>query len=68
MPLAAVALRFSLRSPLIDRTVVGVSSPQRLAELRALCAHPIPEELWHAVRDLDPAPSPIDDTPYGDDE
>lgn len=32
LSLAAVALAFSLQSPLIDSTVVGISSPQRLDE------------------------------------
>lgn len=60
--LPAAALQFSTRSPLIDRTIVGVSSQKRLDDLCALCAEEIPAELWAAIDALDPAPSPIDDT------
>ena len=31
VPLAAAALQFSMRSEVIDSTVVGVSSPQRIS-------------------------------------
>jgi D-threo-aldose 1-dehydrogenase len=63
---AAVALRFSTRSALIDHTVVGVSSPERMAQLQALHETSIPEGLWEAIADLGPAPSPIDDAKDGD--
>lgn len=58
---AAVALRFSTRSPLIDHTVVGISSPQRMSELLALDAAVIPEALWQEIASIGPAPTPIDD-------
>lgn len=61
VPPAAAALRFSLRSPLVDSTVVGIRTPRRLAELARLVAAPIPPELWAEVDALGPAPSPIDD-------
>lgn len=64
--LPAAALQYSLRSPLIDRTVVGISSIRRLDELRALCATDVPEDFWEDVTALPPAPSPIDDTAYGE--
>ena len=57
--LAAAALHFSLRSPLVDSTVVGVSTPQRLADLSALASVAVPEELWPALAALGPAPSPL---------
>ncbi len=46
VPLAAAALQFSLRSPAITSTVVGVSSPERVAQTLELAAVPIPDELW----------------------
>jgi D-threo-aldose 1-dehydrogenase len=46
VPLAAAALQFSLRSEVINSTVVGVSSPQRIAQTLELAAVAIPDELW----------------------
>lgn len=63
--LQAAALHFSMRSPLIDRTVVGISSAQRLAQLRALCETSVPEDFWAAFYELPPAPTPVDDSAYG---
>lgn len=56
--LPAAALHFSLRSPLVDSTVVGVSSSRRLTELAALAATPVPDEVWPALHALGPAPTP----------
>lgn len=61
VPLPAVALAFSLRSPLVDATVVGAGSPERLRRLEALRATPVPEAIWDEIDALGPAPSPIDD-------
>lgn len=55
--LPAAALHFSLRSPLVDSTVVGLSSAKRLAELDALRRASIPEGLWAALDALGPAPT-----------
>lgn len=46
VPLAAAALQFSVRSPLVDSTLVGVSSPERVAQTLELAAVPVPDELW----------------------
>lgn len=46
VPLAAAALQFSLRSPVINSTVVGVSSPQRIDQTLELAAVEVPDELW----------------------
>jgi len=62
--LPAVALHFSLRSPLVDSTVVGISSARRLAELDGLAATPIPDDVWDELESLGPAPSTIDDSAY----
>jgi len=58
---AAAALHFSLRSPLVDSTVVGISTVQRLDELAVLAAASVPEEFMLAVEALGPPPpSPND--------
>jgi D-threo-aldose 1-dehydrogenase len=46
LPLAAAALQFSLRSELVDSTVVGVSSPERVAETIEFAGLEIPAGLW----------------------
>jgi D-threo-aldose 1-dehydrogenase len=46
VPLAAAALQFSLRDPRIVSTIVGISQPERLAQMVMLAQHPIPDELW----------------------
>ncbi|MDP3952318.1 aldo/keto reductase [Microbacterium sp.] len=61
---AAAALRPSTISPIVDHTVVGVSSPQRIAELLTAHSENIPDALWSAIDALGPVPSPIDDTEY----
>ncbi|WP_109211983.1 MULTISPECIES: aldo/keto reductase [Microbacterium] len=62
--LPAVALHYSLRSPLVDSTIVGISSAKRLAQLDELAATPIPDDLWAELDGLGPAPSPVDDSEY----
>jgi D-threo-aldose 1-dehydrogenase len=52
VPLAAVALQFSLRNPRIVSTIVGMSRPERLADTLALASTPIPYELWQEVAQL----------------
>ena len=52
VPLAALALQFSLRDPRIVSTIVGMSKPQRLEETLALAQRPIPDELWQDVAQL----------------
>jgi D-threo-aldose 1-dehydrogenase len=54
VPLAAVALQFSLRDPRITSTVVGVSKPERIPANLRLAGIPVPEDLWHEVAALDP--------------
>ncbi len=46
VPLAAVALQFSLRDPRITSTIVGITRPERISETIALAQYPIPEALW----------------------
>jgi D-threo-aldose 1-dehydrogenase len=52
VPLAAVALQFSLRNPRIISTIVGMTKPERLTETLALAQTAIPDELWQEVATL----------------
>ncbi|WP_426513381.1 aldo/keto reductase [Dactylosporangium sp. McL0621] len=54
VPLAAAALQFSTRDPRIDSTVVGISTPARVAETAALLNHAIPTALWDELEALTP--------------
>ena len=49
VPLAAVALQFSLKDPRIGSTIVGMSRPERVRQTLHLAAHPIPAELWERI-------------------
>jgi D-threo-aldose 1-dehydrogenase len=51
VPLAAAALQFSLRHPLIASTIIGLSRVERLAQTLELASHPIPADFW---ADLEP--------------
>ncbi len=55
--LAAAALQFSMRSPLVDTTVVGIPSLERLRALEDLMAPGVPAEFFAAVEDLGAPPS-----------
>jgi D-threo-aldose 1-dehydrogenase len=54
VPLAAAALQFSTRDPRIDSTVVGISTPARVAQTAALLNHAIPTALWDELEALTP--------------
>jgi D-threo-aldose 1-dehydrogenase len=49
VPLAAAALQFSLRDPLIACTDIGVSRPERIQQTLELAQWPIPAALWEEV-------------------
>ena len=49
VPLAAVALHFSVRSSLVDSTVVGIKTAERLHQLDELLATDVPEEIWAPI-------------------
>ena len=57
VPLAAAALQFAMRPAFIDATVVGVSSPQRVAETISLLEVVIPDGLLEQLKDLAPGPA-----------
>jgi D-threo-aldose 1-dehydrogenase len=46
VPLAALALQFSLRDPRLSATIVGMSRPERVTETLILAQTEIPDELW----------------------
>jgi D-threo-aldose 1-dehydrogenase len=46
VPLAAVALQFSLHDPRISSTVVGITRPELLSETVDLARFPISTDLW----------------------
>jgi D-threo-aldose 1-dehydrogenase len=46
VPMAAAALQFSMRDPLIDVTIVGMSKPERVQETIDLATTAIPDQLW----------------------
>ncbi|GAA1973708.1 aldo/keto reductase [Microbacterium pumilum] len=55
--LAAAALQFSVGSPLIDTTVVGVSSLERLGALPSLIDSAVPDAFFDAIEKLGPPPA-----------
>ena len=57
VPLAAAALRFSMDSALVDTTVVGIPSLERLAALDELLATEVPAEFFAAVEALGAPPA-----------
>ena len=59
--LAAAALQFSLRSDLVDSTVVGISSLERLEALDALVATTVPDGFFDAVDALGAPPASPND-------
>ncbi len=54
VPLAAAALQFSLRSEVVDSTVVGVSAPERIDQTLELAAVAVPDELRDELERLVP--------------
>lgn len=55
--LAAAALQFSMRSHLVDTTVVGIPSLARLESLRGLLEAEVPDEFFDALERLGPPPA-----------
>ena len=52
VPMAAVALQFSLRDPRIASTIVGITKPERLQETVGLARYVLPEEIWEDIAAL----------------
>jgi len=51
VPLAAVALQFSLRDPRLASTIVGISKPERLLETVELAQQVLPKDIWEEIAD-----------------
>lgn len=49
VPLGAAALQFSTRDARIHSTIVGVSRPERLAEIESWASWDIPGDVWEAL-------------------
>jgi D-threo-aldose 1-dehydrogenase len=62
VPLKAAAVQFVLAHPAVVSVVAGVRAASRLDEYPDLMRHPIPDELWPALREAgllpDEAPTP----------
>ncbi len=52
VPLAAAALQFSMRDPLIDVTIAGMSKPERVQQTIDLARVSIPQALWDELATL----------------
>jgi D-threo-aldose 1-dehydrogenase len=68
VPLAAAALQFSMRDPLIDVTIVGMSKPERIQQTIDYARIPIPQALWDELatlptHDVDPELARFPDRP-----
>lgn len=53
VPLAGLALQFSLRDPRITSTVVGMTRPERVTQTLELASFPIPSEVWAAIEAIE---------------
>jgi D-threo-aldose 1-dehydrogenase len=54
IPLAALALQFSLRHPLVDTTVVGIRTRERFDETVAHAALAVPDAVWAELETIAP--------------
>lgn len=54
--LATAALQASLREPLVDCTLVGMSRPERITSTLEAAARPVPDDLWEELDSLRPGP------------
>lgn len=59
--LPTAALHFSLRSPLVDSTIVGISSTKRIEQLERMRQTEVPPSFWQDLEDLGTPPSNITD-------
>lgn len=58
VPMGAAALQFSMRSPHVASTIIGVTSPERVKQTMDWAAHAIPDALW---KDLAALPVDMND-------
>lgn len=59
--LPTAALHFSLRSPLVDSTIVGISSIERIEQLERMRQTEVPPSFWQDLDSLGTPPSNITD-------
>ncbi|GAB3553700.1 hypothetical protein GCM10027404_26690 [Arthrobacter tumbae] len=59
--LPTAALHFSLRSPLVDSTIVGISSAKRIDQLEQARQTEVPPSFWEDLDNLGTPPSNITD-------
>ena len=59
--LPTAALHFSLRSPLVNSTIVGISSTERIDQLERMRQTEIPPSFWEDLDALGTPPSNIND-------
>jgi D-threo-aldose 1-dehydrogenase len=52
VPMAAAALQFSMRDPLVDVTIVGMSKPERVQQTIDLARIPTPPAMWDELAAL----------------
>lgn len=52
VPLAAVALQFSMRDPRVTATIVGLSRPERIEQTIDLATGEIPDTCWDEVLEV----------------
>lgn len=52
IPLAAAALQFSMRDPLVDVTIVGMSKPERVQQTIDFASIDIPQAVWDELATL----------------
>lgn len=50
VPLAAAALQFPLAHPAVAAVLPGIDRPERVDETQRLLRHPIPADLWRALK------------------
>jgi D-threo-aldose 1-dehydrogenase len=62
VPLGAAALQFGLRDGRISSTVVGVTHPERIAEIRRWATWPIEPALWRALTEASGLDSHLDNS------
>ena len=49
VPLAAVALQFSVRDPRVTSTIIGMTRPERIDQTVELASLVIPDQLWRDI-------------------
>lgn len=59
--LPTAALHFSLSSPLVDSTIVGISSAERIEQLERMRQAEVPQSFWEDLEGLGAPPSNITD-------